>query len=71
MVDFGCDFCRDDHDRLLGSVTRIASNDERQRVLLRCPLCGALYENSPHGTDQTTRVSSEEARRLYPDAPIS
>jgi hypothetical protein len=70
MVDFGCDFCRDEQNRLYGHVTQIGSNEARQRILLRCPRCGALYENVPRGRDETLRLTSEEARELYPDAPV-
>ena len=34
-------------------------------LLLRCPRCGALYENSTSGADQTRRVSEAEAKRLF------
>ena len=71
MVDFGCDFCRDDQNRLYGQATQIGSNEVRQRILLSCPRCGALNENTPRGHDETQRLTPEEARKLYPDAPVS
>jgi hypothetical protein len=35
-------------------------------VLLRCPRCGALYENSPGGADVTRRLTESDAERLFP-----
>jgi hypothetical protein len=71
VVDLGCDFCRDDQNRFYGHVTQIGSSEARGRILLRCPRCGALYENTPRGPDETRRLSPDEARQLFPDAPIS
>ncbi len=71
MVDFGCDFCRDDQNRLYGHVTQIGSSEARQRILLKCPRCGTLYENTPRGPDETQQLTPAEARRRYPDAPVA
>jgi hypothetical protein len=71
MVEFGCHFCRDDQNRLYGHVTQIASNDHRGTILIRCPRCGALYENTAGGPDETRRLSVEDARERFPDAPIA
>jgi hypothetical protein len=65
-VEFGCDYCRDDQNRLYGHVTQVASSEERQMILIRCPRCGALYENAPRGPDQTRRLTHEEAERQFP-----
>ena len=65
-VDFGCDYCADDQHRLYGHVTQIGSDETRRMILLRCPRCGALYENSPQGDDQTRRLTEDEARTLFP-----
>jgi len=65
-VDYGCAFCADDQNRLFGEVTQIGSNEERQMILLRCPLCHTLYENTPRGSDNTRRLTEVEAERLYP-----
>ena len=62
---FGCDFCRDDQNRLYGHVTQVASNESRRKFLLRCRRCGAMYENSPIGDDETTRLTEEQARTLF------
>jgi len=67
-VDFGCDFCRDDSNRLFGHVTQVGSNDSRRMILIRCPRCGTLYENTPQGPDMTRRLTEDEAKRLYPGA---
>jgi hypothetical protein len=65
-TDFGCEFCADDQNRLYGHVTQIGSDETRQMILLRCPRCGALYENTACGDDNTRRLSPAEANRLYP-----
>jgi hypothetical protein len=65
-VNFGCDFCRDDQNRFYGHVVQIASDERRGMLLLRCPRCEALYENSPGGTDQTRRLTESEAEQLFP-----
>jgi hypothetical protein len=63
--DFGCDYCADDQNRFFGHVTQIGCDEDRRMILLRCPRCGALYENSPAGADQTRRVTEEEVERLF------
>lgn len=65
-TDFGCEFCADDQNRLYGHVTQIGSDETRQMILLGCPRCGALYENTACGDDNTRRLSPAEANRLYP-----
>jgi uncharacterized Zn finger protein len=67
-VKFGCDYCADDQNRFYGHVKQIGSNEERHMILLRCPRCGALYENSPRGRDRTRRLTPEVAAKLYPGA---
>jgi hypothetical protein len=62
---FGCDYCRADANRLYGHLTQVASNDDRQMILLHCPQCGALYENTARGSDCTRRLTAAEANRLY------
>jgi hypothetical protein len=70
-VEFGCDYCRDDQNRWYGHVTQIGSSEERRTLLLRCPRCGALYENTPEGPDQTRRLSEADAGRLFPDVELT
>jgi hypothetical protein len=70
QVDFGCDYCEDDQNRFYGHVKQLAADDARDRILLRCPRCKALYENAPIGPDQTRRLSEDEAATLYPDAVL-
>jgi len=67
-VDFGCDYCRDDQNRFFGHVTQIGNDAARGMILLRCPRCGALYENGPKGADITRRLTEAEANHLFPDA---
>jgi hypothetical protein len=54
--DFGCEYCADDQNRWHGYVTQIGSSWERGMILLRCPRCRALYENS--AGDQTGPAAS-------------
>ena len=65
-IEFGCDYCRDDQNRLFGHVPQVGSDERRGMILLRCPRCGALYENTPRGTDRTRRLTEAEARELFP-----
>jgi len=65
-VDFGCDYCRDDQNRLYGHVAQIGSDEKRRMILLRCPQCSALYENSPRGPDRTRRLTEAEAEERFP-----
>jgi hypothetical protein len=67
VVDFGCDYCADDQNRFFGHVTQIADSEERKMILIRCPRCGTLYENTPAGEDRTRRLTAEEAQALFPD----
>jgi hypothetical protein len=36
-------------------------------ILVRCPRCAALYENTPRGEDRTRRLTESEAMELFPD----
>ena len=65
-VEFGCDYCADDQNRWYGHVTQLAASKDRYMILIRCPRCGTLYENTPDGEDETRRLTKEEAARLYP-----
>ena len=67
MVEFGCDYCEDDQNRWYGHVTQIASDEARKMLLLRCPRCGTLYENTPAGEDQTRRLTEDEAAAMFPE----
>ena len=69
MVDYGCGYCADDQNRSYGHVEQIASDAERGMILIRCPRCGTLYENTPRGDDQTRRLTEDEAEALFPDFP--
>jgi hypothetical protein len=64
-VEFGCDYCADDINRFYGHVTQIGTDEERGLILLRCPRCGAMYENTAGGYDETRRLTVEEATGLY------
>jgi hypothetical protein len=66
-VEFGCDYCRDGQNFHYGHVTQIGSDETRRMLLLRCPDCGALYENTPRGVDRIRRLTQREADSLFPD----
>ena len=65
-VEFGCSYCADEQNRWYGHVPQIGSSEERGLILLRCPRCGALYENTAGGYDRTRRLTTDEAALLYP-----
>jgi len=65
-VDYGCEYCADDGNLLFGHATQVATDEERGFILLRCPRCGALYENTAGGFDETRRLTESEARRVFP-----
>jgi hypothetical protein len=64
---FGCEYCANNENRWYGHVTQIASDESRAMILLRCPRCGALYENSAGGPDATRRLTEDQARELFGD----
>jgi hypothetical protein len=65
QTEFGCEFCAHPQNRWFGHVPQIAVDDERGLILLRCPRCGTLYENVPVGSDQSRRLTEEQAERLF------
>ncbi len=65
---FGCDYCKDNQNRWFGRVTQIGRDERRRLILLCCPRCGALYENTALGEDRTRRLTEPEAAQLYPPA---
>ena len=64
-AEFGCDYCRDGDNRYYGHVPRIDEDELRGMVLMRCPHCGALYEES-HVGSETRQLTEDQARQLYP-----
>jgi hypothetical protein len=75
-VEFGCDYCADEHNFHYGHVTQIGSSGDRRRILIQCPRCGTLYENTANGPDDIQRLtppaSSTAIRRTnltHHDAP--
>ena len=67
QIEFGCDYCADDQNRWYGHVTQIASDEQLKMLLLRCPRCGALYEDSPSEGDRTRRLTEDQAKELFPE----
>jgi len=65
-IVFGCAYCADHQNRWFGHLTQVGSDAARRMILLRCPRCGALYENTPDGEDGTRRLSPTEADELFP-----
>jgi hypothetical protein len=66
-VLFGCDYCADAQNRLFGHVTQVASNPDTGLVLIECPRCQSLYQNTPHGPDRTRKLSVAEAAEAFPE----
>lgn len=65
-MEYGCDYCADDANRFYGHVTQVATDEDRGLILLRCPRCGALYENTAGGFDETRRLTVLEAQQAFP-----
>jgi hypothetical protein len=63
----GGDYCADDQNRWYGHVKQLAASPDREMILIRCPRCGTLYENTPAGEDMTRRLTEADAASLYPD----
>jgi hypothetical protein len=70
VVEFGWAYCADDQNRFYGHVTQIGSSEERGTILLCCPRCGAFYETTAGGFEETRRLTAERARDLFPDARV-
>jgi hypothetical protein len=60
-----CDYCADDSNMYYGHVEQIDSSEARQTLLLRCPCCGSLYEISPRGAMEATRLTDREAAERF------
>lgn len=66
-VEFGCEFCAYQTQFHQGGVEQIGTDVERNRILIRCPRCGALYENTPTGSDEIRRLTQNQADELFPE----
>jgi hypothetical protein len=64
-VKFGCDYCAEEPD-FHYHLEQVGSDDRRMRILLRCPDCRTLYENTATGTDDIRRLTRDQARELFP-----
>jgi hypothetical protein len=65
-VEFGCDYCADSQNFHYGHVTQVGSDEVRGMILLRCPECSVLYENTPTGADKIRRLTEQQAQELFP-----
>ncbi len=50
------------------TTTELASNRERHSFLLRCGVCGELFEDVPEARRGPRPVTEQEARELFPGA---
>ena len=66
-VEFGCEYCADEQNFHYGHLSQIADSELRRRILLRCPRCGALYENTPAGADDIHRLTADQAATRFPE----
>jgi DNA-directed RNA polymerase subunit M/transcription elongation factor TFIIS len=64
-VEFGCDYCAEESN-FHYHLEQIGSDERRLRILLRCPDCGTLYENTATGADDIRRLTEHEAAALFP-----
>jgi hypothetical protein len=67
MAERGCEYCADDQNMYFGHVVQIGSSEASGRLLLKCPRCGWLYERSPRGRNDATRISAAEAATRFLD----
>jgi hypothetical protein len=67
MAERGCEYCADDQNMYFGHVVQIGSSEASGKVLLKCPHCEWLYETSPRGSNNATRISAAEAATRSPD----
>ena len=68
-AEYGCEYCADPSHMLYGHVVQIGSNAQLRILLLRCPRCRSLYEQSPT-TGATRRLITEEAAKRFPDVKL-
>lgn len=65
----GCASCRDPWDLYTHNLgVRMASDEARHALLLRCQDCGNLFEVFPEERATPLRLSEAEARRGFPGA---
>ena len=65
----GCPTCNDPWDVYRHGVgDRLASDDVRHSLLLRCPDCGSLFEAVPEERRTPRLLSVDDARRAFPGA---
>lgn len=65
----GCPTCRDPWDVYQHSLAdRVASDEGRHALLLRCRDCESLFEVFPEEREAPRRISDAEARMAFPGA---
>ena len=62
-----CPACRN-VGTLYGSLIRLAHDETRHSLLLRCPRCATLYDLYPEERTPPERLEESEARSRYPGA---
>jgi phage FluMu protein Com len=67
VVDFGCAYCKDDQCRWYDMDQLASQEDPSLMILIKCPRCGTLYENTSKGEDRTRRLTEDEAEALFPN----
>ena len=58
----GSDYCRDDGNMYYGHVEQIASSEDRDSLLLRCPVCGRMYELRADGISAQSKREVQRSR---------
>jgi hypothetical protein len=61
----GCGFCQDFQTRNFGHLDYVAIEEEAGVHLLRCPRCGALYEDDSHHDPSIVSTDEAEGRWSY------
>ena len=62
---WGCDYRADPNNHLFGHLNQVLDNGGGV-VLLRCPLCGVIYQPFDDGSDRLLRLSLDEAESILP-----
>jgi hypothetical protein len=64
---WGCEYRADPNNHLFGHLDQVLDNGGGV-VLLRCPLCGVIYQPFDDGSDRLLRLSLDEAESILPSS---